>query len=36
MNYYRSFSISLNYNFGGLKDRINKNRTRIENNDVAN
>ncbi|WP_121808126.1 beta-sandwich domain-containing protein [Mucilaginibacter kameinonensis] len=36
MNYYRSFSISLNYNFGGLKDRINKNRTGIENNDVAN
>jgi len=36
MNYYRSFSISLNYNFGGLKDRINKNKTGIENNDVAN
>ncbi|WPU98683.1 TonB-dependent receptor [Mucilaginibacter sp. cycad4] len=36
MNYYRSFSISLNYSFGGLKDRINKNRTGIENNDVAN
>ncbi|WP_413670731.1 outer membrane beta-barrel family protein [Mucilaginibacter sp. Mucisp86] len=36
MNYYRSFSISLNYNFGGLRDRINKNRTGIENNDVAN
>lgn len=36
MNYYRSFSISLNYNFGGLKDRINKNRVGIENNDVAN
>ncbi|MGF7077310.1 outer membrane beta-barrel protein [Mucilaginibacter sp. 3215] len=35
-NYYRSFSISLNYNFGGLKDRINKNKTGIENNDVAN
>jgi outer membrane receptor protein involved in Fe transport len=36
INYYRSFNISLNYNFGGLKDRINKNRTGIENNDVAN
>jgi ferric enterobactin receptor len=36
MNYYRSFSVSLNYNFGGLKDRINKNRVGIENNDVAN
>lgn len=36
VNYYRSFSISLNYNFGGLKDRINKSRVGIENNDVAN
>ncbi|PWK75847.1 outer membrane receptor for ferrienterochelin and colicin [Mucilaginibacter oryzae] len=36
INYYRSFSVSLNYNFGGLKDRINKNRVGIENNDVAN
>jgi len=35
-NYFRSFSVSLNYNFGGLRDRINKNRVGIENNDVAN
>jgi len=35
-NYFRSFNISLNYNFGGLKDQINKNRVGIENNDVAN
>jgi len=34
-NYFRAFNISLNYNFGGLKDRINKNRVGIENNDVA-
>lgn len=34
-NYFRSFSISLNYNFGGLKDSIYKNRVGIENNDVA-
>lgn len=35
-NYFRSFNFSLNYNFGRLKDRINKNRTGIKNNDVAN
>lgn len=34
--YFRSFNISLNYNFGGLKDRINKNKVGIKNNDVAN
>jgi len=34
-NYYRSFHISLNYNFGSLKARINKNRVGIENNDVS-
>jgi len=34
-NYFRAFNISLNYNFGSLKDRINKNRVGIENNDVA-
>ncbi|MDR6940983.1 outer membrane beta-barrel protein [Mucilaginibacter pocheonensis] len=36
MNYYRSFSISLSYNFGGLKDKINKSRVGIDNNDLAN
>lgn len=35
-NYFRSFSLSLNYNFGGLKEQINKNRTSIENNDRSN
>lgn len=35
-DYFRTFNISLNYNFGSLKDRINKNKVRIENNDVAN
>lgn len=34
-NYFRSVNISLNYNFGGLKDRISKNRVGIHNNDVA-
>ncbi|MCX2450094.1 TonB-dependent receptor [Pedobacter sp. PLR] len=34
-NYFRSFNISLNYNFGGLKERINKNRMGIQNNDLA-
>lgn len=34
-NYFRSFNISLNYNFGGLKDRISKIRGGIENNDLA-
>jgi len=34
-NYFRSFSISLNYNFGSLKERINKNKVGIQNNDVA-
>jgi ferric enterobactin receptor len=34
-NYFRSFNISLNYSFGGLKERINKNKKGIENNDVA-
>lgn len=35
-DYYRSFGISLNYAFGGLKDGISKSKTSIENNDVAN
>lgn len=34
-NYFRSFNLSLNYNFGGLKDRISKTRGGIENNDLA-
>jgi len=34
-DYFRTFNISLNYNFGGLKDRINKNKVGIKNNDVA-
>lgn len=34
-NYFRSFNISLNYNFGGLKDRINKNRMWIKNTDLG-
>ena len=35
-NYFRTFNISLNYNFGKLKDNINKNKVGIKNNDVAN
>lgn len=35
-NYFRSFNISLNYSFGGLQSRINKNKVGIENNDLAN
>ncbi|MET1055817.1 MAG: outer membrane beta-barrel protein [Pedobacter sp.] len=35
LSYFRSFNISLNYNFGGLKDGISKNRVGIENNDVS-
>jgi ferric enterobactin receptor len=34
-DYFRTFNISLNYSFGGLKDRINKNKVGIKNNDVA-
>ncbi|SMC62672.1 outer membrane beta-barrel family protein [Pedobacter nyackensis] len=34
-NYFRSFNFNLNYNFGGLKDRINKNRVGIKNSDIA-
>lgn len=35
-NYFRAFNISLNYNFGKMKDRINKNKVGIKNNDLAN
>jgi len=35
-DYFRTFNISLNYNFGSLKNRINKNKLGIDNNDVAN
>ena len=35
-NYFRAFNISLNYNFGNMKDKINKNKVGIKNNDVAN
>ncbi|MEB0280810.1 MULTISPECIES: outer membrane beta-barrel protein [unclassified Mucilaginibacter] len=35
-DYYRSFGISLNYKFGGLNNGVNKSRTSIENNDMAN
>ncbi|GAB3777238.1 outer membrane beta-barrel family protein [Spirosoma horti] len=33
--YFRSFSLSLTYNFGGLRDRINKSRVGIDNSDLA-
>lgn len=35
-DYYRTFAFSLNYKFGSLNDGINKSRTSIKNNDVAN
>jgi len=35
-NYFRSFNISLNYKFGGLKDEIRRNRVGIDNNDLSN
>ena len=35
-DYYRSFSIGLNYNFGSLKDGITKSKKVIENNDMSN
>jgi ferric enterobactin receptor len=34
--YFRTFNVSLNYNFGKLKETINKNKVGITNNDVAN
>ena len=35
-NYFRSFNVSLNYKFGGLKDEIRRNRVGIDNNDLSN
>jgi hypothetical protein len=35
-DYFRSFNISLNYNFGGLRDGINKSRSEIRNDDLSN
>lgn len=35
-SYFRSFNASLNYNFGGLKDELKKNKRRIKNNDLSN
>ncbi|ASU32016.1 outer membrane beta-barrel family protein [Mucilaginibacter xinganensis] len=35
-DYFRSFNISLNYNFGGLRDGINKSKNEIRNDDLAN
>lgn len=34
-NYFRSFNISLNYKFGGLKDGLRRNKVGIENNDLG-
>ncbi|MGK6353142.1 outer membrane beta-barrel protein [Parapedobacter sp. DT-150] len=34
-NYYRTFNVSLTYNFGRLKDQIRKNRRGIKNDDVS-
>lgn len=35
-DYFRSFNISLNYNFGGLKQGINKSKSEIRNDDLSN
>jgi ferric enterobactin receptor len=35
-SYFRSFSVNLNYNFGGLKDNLKKNKRGIRNNDLSN
>lgn len=35
-SYFRTSNISLNYNFGKLKDNINRNKVGIKNNDVTN
>ncbi|GAA3926753.1 TonB-dependent receptor [Chitinophaga oryziterrae] len=35
-DYFRSFNLSLNYNFGGLRDGINKSRREIRNDDLSN
>ncbi|MBC8985379.1 TonB-dependent receptor [Pedobacter sp. N36a] len=34
--YFRSFRVSLNYNFGGLKDGLKKSKNEIRNNDLSN
>jgi len=34
--YFRSFNISLNYNFGGLRDGIKKSKNEIRNDDLSN
>lgn len=35
-SYFRSFSLNLNYNFGGLKGELKKNKRGIRNNDLSN
>jgi ferric enterobactin receptor len=35
-NYFSSYSMSLNYNFGGLKGKIKKNKRAIDNDDISN
>ncbi|WP_158795444.1 outer membrane beta-barrel protein [Pedobacter sp. L105] len=35
-SYYNSYRLSLNYNFGSLKEKIRKNKNGINNNDVSN
>lgn len=35
-NYFRSFTANLNYSFGGLKDKLKKNKRGINNNDLSN
>ncbi len=35
-DYFRSFNISLNYNFGGLRDGIKKSKKEIRNDDLSN
>lgn len=35
-SYFRSFSVNLNYNFGGLKGGLKKNKRGIRNNDLSN
>lgn len=34
--YYRIFGVSLNYNFGGMKGNLKKNKKTIQNNDLSN
>lgn len=35
-NYFRTFNVSMNYNFGGLKGNLRKNKRTIRNNDLSN